>query len=100
MIGLVEKQFIQGQFSDSYELMEKIGEGAHASVYRCIQKLTGKEFAVKVTKQGDEELIEGSKIQFKILKNLDHENVMKAEAFYTDRVKMTTYLVCELCNYP
>lgn len=25
---------------------------------------------------------------------------MKAEAFYTDKVKLTTYLVCELCNYP
>ena len=25
---------------------------------------------------------------------------MKAEAFYTDNVKLTTYLVCELCKYP
>lgn len=24
---------------------------------------------------------------------------MKAEAFYTDKLKLTTYLVCELCNY-
>lgn len=81
-------------------MKEKIGEGAHATVYRCIQKDSGKEFAVKITKQGDEELIEGARVQYKILKSLNHKNVMKAEAFYTDKLKLTTYLVCELCNYP
>ena len=49
---------------------------------------------MKITKHGDEELIQGAKVQYKILKNLDHENVMKAESFYTDMTKMTTYLVC------
>ena len=53
-IGLVQKEYIQGGFEDAYELKEKIGEGAHASVYKCIQKSSGKVFAVKVTKQGDE----------------------------------------------
>jgi serine/threonine protein kinase len=53
-IGLVQKEYIQGVFEDSYELKEKIGEGAHATVYRCIQKSSGKVFAVKITKQGDE----------------------------------------------
>lgn len=53
-VGLVQKEYIQGQFEDAYELKEKIGEGAHATVYRCIQKSTRKIFAVKVTKQGDE----------------------------------------------
>lgn len=55
---------------------------------------------MKITKHSDEELIDSAKVQFKILKNLNHENVMKAKSFYTDMSKMTTYLICELCSYP
>jgi hypothetical protein len=34
-----------------------LGEGSHAVVKKCVHKKTGKEYAVKILRSGDEELI-------------------------------------------
>ena len=45
-------------FEDHYQLGVKLGEGGQSVVYECQSKMTGKEFAVKVTRSSNEEIIE------------------------------------------
>lgn len=40
-----------------YEKKNKLGEGTSAVVRRCIEKRTGKAFAVKIVRTRDEEII-------------------------------------------
>lgn len=37
-------------FSEKYELMEKLGEGANACVYKCLHKTSGRTYAAKKLK--------------------------------------------------
>uniref|UniRef100_A0A8B9E087 Uncharacterized protein n=1 Tax=Anser cygnoides TaxID=8845 RepID=A0A8B9E087_ANSCY len=40
-----------GRFEDVYQLQEEVlGEGAHARVQSCVNLITNKEYAVKVTR--------------------------------------------------
>lgn len=43
-------------FLEKYELMEKLGEGANACVYKCQHKKTGKIYAAKKLKIEEEHL--------------------------------------------
>jgi serine/threonine protein kinase len=52
------------EFFEKYEILGKIGEGGHSSVYKCEEKESGKLFAVKITRFRDEEMIVNSKKQF------------------------------------
>lgn len=42
-------------FDTDFELLNYIGEGAHSVVYKCMEKHTQKLYAVKITKNIDEE---------------------------------------------
>lgn len=61
-----------------YELTGKIDQGAESVVYEAIERKTNKKFAVKVFKKKDQDFINRIKTQFRILKNLDHPNIVKA----------------------
>ena len=42
-------------FSDNYDLKEKLGKGAFGTVKRCVRRSTGEEFAVKIMDVADQE---------------------------------------------
>ena len=44
----VEAVGISHDFSDNYDLKEKLGKGAFGTVKRCVRKSTGEEFAAKI----------------------------------------------------
>lgn len=58
----------QGSFNACFKVSEKIGEGAHSSVYRCIEKHTGKVYAAKFFKKMDPELFLAVKETYQIMK--------------------------------
>ena len=83
-------------FSESYDVMEKLGAGHYAEVFKCRNKSTGSLHAVKVvdkkkttTKQQGDLLGEVS-----VLKELSQENCMKLCDFFDEGEKV--FVVLEL----
>ncbi|CAD8142788.1 unnamed protein product [Paramecium pentaurelia] len=94
------KQKIQKRVQKySYFLNDILGEGYSSSVYKGINIYTNQIVAIKVinfstlTTPISQTLL---KNEITILKQLDHENLMKVyEIFET---KNNTYIICEYCN--
>jgi len=87
----------KGSFEDKYTLGEELGSGATSVVHVCIDKLTGKESAVKIIQRNqagiDEEKFEE---EIAVLRRLDHPNIIRMlDIFQTEE---TTFLVMELCT--
>ena len=75
--GIVKREQVEGDFEDNFEMLELLGQGAHASVYKCCRKNTTEVYAVKIMKHHDEELAKMAENQFKILRSLSHPNIVK-----------------------
>jgi serine/threonine protein kinase len=58
------------------------------------------KFAVKITRDGDEEKVLGMKNTFNILKNLKHENINPAYDLFINENTQYMYLVMNYCDYP
>lgn len=76
-----EPGILENHFDELYTLGKKIGEGANGSVYLCTNKENKNMYAVKISR-GDVELLRISKRTFKILKRLNHPNIIKAKSLY------------------
>jgi serine/threonine protein kinase len=72
---------IKNDFDEMYTLGKKLGEGASGAVYNCTSKKDGKIYAVKISR-GDVELLRTSKRTFKIMKGLNHPNIIKAKCLF------------------
>ncbi len=80
-----------------FELLEKIGRGGHATVYKARHKPTGKIAAVKVMPRCQElhtGLLERFQREFTAIRELRHPHIVRALAFGKD--KEVLYLVLEL----
>ncbi len=70
-----------------YERKELIGSGTFGKVYRCINKLNGQEYALKVveiTAKNKEEAVKqinNLKSEIGVLKKLNHDNIVKYYSF-------------------
>jgi mitogen-activated protein kinase kinase kinase 1 len=70
-----------------YERKELIGSGSYGKVYRCINKLNGQEYALKVveitakTREEAVRQINALKAEIGVLKKLSHENIVKYYSF-------------------
>ena len=84
------------QFTDDYELLETLGEGAFGKVGKCKNLTNGQICAVKMISKANmskRELKELAK-EIDIVKDLDHPNIMKMYESYED--KSFLYIVTEL----
>jgi serine/threonine-protein kinase Chk2 len=85
-------------FSQQYTLGEKLGKGHFAEVYLCIEKSTGKRYAVKIfTKHPgveDKSKTEGLQQEIGVLMGVSHPNVLCLKDTFTERDHV--YLVLEL----
>ena len=55
-----------------FERLEKLGEGAHSTVYKCREIETGKIFAAKVFKSVDTDTLRHYKEHFMIKRVVNH----------------------------
>lgn len=87
-------------FEQVYTLDKILGQGAFASVYKCIEKSTGHIRAVKVVnKQGlcmEHFNLRQKLTEIQALKELDHPNILKIYEIYED--KRSFYIVMEYCS--
>ena len=80
------------QVEDSYQILDQIGTGSFSKVYRCVEKVTGKHYAVKRIAKGSFDPSEEIEILLRH-KNCDH--ILNLHEAYDGG--STFDLVTELC---
>jgi calcium-dependent protein kinase len=89
----------EGDIREKYNIGKKLGEGSYGEVYLSIDKKTNKKVAIKVLPKHKSHIDEfNSEIinEIDILKNLEHQNIVKIYEFYEG--KKNFYIVTEYCN--
>ncbi|KAK8671084.1 hypothetical protein V6N13_037692 [Hibiscus sabdariffa] len=83
--------------ADSFEKIDKIGQGTYSNVYKARDTLTGKIVALKKVRFDnlEPESVKFMAREIKILRRLDHPNVIKLEGLVTSRMSCSLYLVFE-----
>ncbi|KAG7028952.1 putative serine/threonine-protein kinase [Cucurbita argyrosperma subsp. argyrosperma] len=87
--------------ADSFEKLDKIGQGTYSNVYKARDSLTGKIVALKKVRFDN---LEPESVKFMareilILRRLDHPNVVKLEGLVTSRMSCSLYLVFEYMEH-
>ncbi|XP_022634195.1 protein IMPAIRED IN BABA-INDUCED STERILITY 1-like [Vigna radiata var. radiata] len=100
----VAAEAIQGWIplkADSFQKLEKIGQGTYSSVFRAREVETGKLFALKKVRFDNfqPESIRFMAREITILRRLDHPNIMKLEGIITSRLSNSIYLVFEYMEH-
>ncbi|XP_050128949.1 probable serine/threonine-protein kinase At1g09600 [Malus sylvestris] len=87
--------------ADSFEKLEKIGQGTYSSVYRARDLDSNKIVALKKVRFAnmDPESVRFMAREILILRRLDHPNIMKLEGLITSRVSGSLYLVFEYMEH-
>ncbi|XP_023916907.1 probable serine/threonine-protein kinase At1g09600 [Quercus suber] len=87
--------------ADSFEKLDKIGQGTYSSVYRARDLETNRLVALKKVRFAnmDPESVRFMAREIIILRRLDHPNVMKLEGLITSRVSGSLYLIFEYMEH-
>ncbi|XP_009394329.2 protein IMPAIRED IN BABA-INDUCED STERILITY 1 [Musa acuminata AAA Group] len=87
--------------ADSFEKLEKIGQGTYSSVFRARDLDTGKIVALKKVRfdNFERESVRFMAREIKILRWLDHPNIIKLEGLITSRLSCSLYLVFEYMEH-
>ena len=67
-----------GSFSDSFDIKSFVGQGAFASVCKCVEKASGKEFAAKIVRftKGNRDDLKKVVMEEEIWKTVQHRNIV------------------------
>ncbi|CAO2834189.1 unnamed protein product [Amaranthus hypochondriacus] len=103
-LSSVAAEAIQGwvpRRADSFEKLDKIGQGTYSSVYKARDLETGKIVAMKKVRfvNMDPESVRFMAREILILRKLDHPNIMKLEGLVTSRMSGSLYLVFEYMEH-
>ncbi|PIA35270.1 hypothetical protein AQUCO_03600144v1 [Aquilegia coerulea] len=87
--------------ADSFEKLDKIGQGTYSNVYRARDLDHGKIVALKKVRFDN---LEPESVRFmareiNILRRLDHPNIIKLEGLVTSRMSCSLYLVFEYMEH-
>ncbi|KAG9457009.1 hypothetical protein H6P81_001517 [Aristolochia fimbriata] len=87
--------------ADSFEKLDKIGQGTYSSVYRARDLESGKIVALKKVRfvNMDPESVRFMAREIQILRRLDHPNVIKLEGLVTSKMSCSMYLVFEYMEH-
>lgn len=86
---------------DSFEKLEKIGQGTYSNVFRARNLETGKIVALKKVRfdNFEPESVRFMAREILILRRLDHPNIIKLEGLITSRLSCSIYLVFEYMEH-
>uniref|UniRef100_A0A5B6ZEJ1 Protein kinase domain-containing protein n=1 Tax=Davidia involucrata TaxID=16924 RepID=A0A5B6ZEJ1_DAVIN len=87
--------------ADSFEKLEKIGQGTYSSVFRARDLETGRIVALKKVRfdNYEPESVRFMAREIMILRRLDHPNIIKLEGLITSRLSCSIYLVFEYMEH-
>ncbi|KAK4744134.1 hypothetical protein SAY87_010446 [Trapa incisa] len=103
-LSAVAGEAIQGWVplkADTFEKLEKIGQGTYSSVFRARDLDTGRIVALKKVRfdNFEPESVRFMAREILILRRLDHPNVMKLEGLITSRLSCSIYLVFDYMEH-
>ncbi|KAJ4974741.1 hypothetical protein NE237_007915 [Protea cynaroides] len=103
-LSAVAAEAIQGWVplkGDSFEKLEKIGQGTYSSVFRARDLGTGKIVALKKVRfdNFEPESVRFMAREILILRRLDHPNIVKLQGLITSRLSCSIYLVFEYLEH-
>ncbi|GMJ15172.1 hypothetical protein HRI_005186400 [Hibiscus trionum] len=98
LVDNIPKEVLSGlvpKSADSYDKLDKIGQGTYSNVYKARDKETGKIVALKKVRfdTSEPESVKFMAREIMILQKLDHPNVVKLEGLATSRMQYSLYLV-------
>ncbi|KAL8171242.1 hypothetical protein V2J09_023046 [Rumex salicifolius] len=81
--------------ADTFEKIDKIGQGTYSNVYKARDSQTGKIVALKKVRFDnlEKESVKFMAREILILRKLDHPNVIKLQGLVTSRMSCSLYLV-------
>ncbi|KAK6920461.1 Protein kinase domain [Dillenia turbinata] len=87
--------------ANTFEKLDKIGQGTYSNVYKARDLITGKIVALKKVRFDN---LEPESVKFMareilVLRRLDHPNVIKIEGLVTSRMSCSLYLVFEYMEH-
>ncbi|XP_030549395.1 probable serine/threonine-protein kinase At1g54610 isoform X2 [Rhodamnia argentea] len=87
--------------ADTFEKLDKIGQGTYSSVYRARDVINNKIVALKRVRFDnlDTESVKFMAREIHVLRMLDHPNVIKLEGLITSRMSCSLYLVFEYMEH-
>ncbi|CAL9217285.1 unnamed protein product [Arabidopsis halleri] len=87
--------------ADSFEKLDKIGQGTYSIVYKARDLETGKIVAMKKVRFAnmDPESVRFMAREINILRKLDHPNVMKLQCLVTSKLSGSLHLVFEYMEH-
>ncbi|MBA0824980.1 hypothetical protein Goarm_021611, partial [Gossypium armourianum] len=87
--------------ADSFEKLEKIGQGTYSTVFRARDLESGKIVALKKVRfdNFEPESVRFMAREILILRRLDHPNVIKLEGIITSRMSCSIFLVFEYMEH-
>ncbi|XP_008794856.1 probable serine/threonine-protein kinase At1g54610 [Phoenix dactylifera] len=87
--------------ANSFEKLDKIGQGTYSNVYKARDMLTGKIVALKKVRFDnlEPESVKFMAREINILRRLDHPNVVKLDGLVTSRMSCSLYLVFEYMEH-
>lgn len=87
--------------ADSFEKLEKIGQGTYSSVFRARDLETGKIVALKKVRfdNFEPESVRFMAREIQILRRLQHPNIVKLEGLITSRLSSSIYFVFEYMEH-
>ncbi|GJS68072.1 probable serine/threonine-protein kinase [Tanacetum coccineum] len=103
-LSAVAGEAIQGWVplrAESFEKLEKVGQGTYSSVFRARELETGRIVALKKVRfdNFEPESVRFMAREIVILRRLDHPNVMKLDGIITSRLSCSIYLVFEYMEH-
>ncbi|KAL3504530.1 hypothetical protein ACH5RR_034371 [Cinchona calisaya] len=91
--------------AETYDKIDKVGQGTYSNVYKARDKYTGKIVALKKVRfdTSEPESVKFMAREIRILRKLDHPNILKLEGLATSRMHYSIYLVfdymrCDLAS--
>ncbi|KAI3784870.1 hypothetical protein L1987_43977 [Smallanthus sonchifolius] len=87
--------------SDSFERLEKIGQGSYSSVYKARHTKSGRFFALKKVRFHSlkPDSVKFMAREITILRTLNHPNIMKLEGLITSKLSCNIYFVFEYMEH-
>ncbi|PIN17757.1 Cdc2-related protein kinase [Handroanthus impetiginosus] len=81
--------------AESYDKIDKIGQGTYSNVYKARDKETGRVVALKKVRfdTSEPESVKFMAREIMILQKLDHPNIVKLRGLATSRMQYSLYLV-------
>ncbi|KAL8478483.1 hypothetical protein ACS0TY_030396 [Phlomoides rotata] len=87
--------------ANSFEKLDKIGQGTYSNVYKAKDLITGKVVALKKVRFDnlEPEAVKFMAREILVLRKLDHPNVIKLEGLAISRMSSSLYLVFEYMEH-